>query len=133
MSSPIVCFLIDDDEDDQEIFALALKRVSSSINCTFADDGNDALRKLAQSESFTPSYIFLDLNMPGMNGKQCLAELKKINRLAHTPIIVYSTSSEQRDIQETQQLGASGFLTKPAHLSALTDQLTTLLLTSQNA
>jgi|SRR5919202_5172105 CheY-like chemotaxis protein len=133
MSSFITCFLIDDDEDDQEIFALALKRVSSSITCAFADSGNDALRKLQQDEAFTPNYIFLDLNMPGMNGKQCLAELKQIKRLRHTPVIIYSTSSEQQDVQETQKLGASGFITKPTLVSTLTNQLGKLLLDQQNS
>ncbi|GAB3554336.1 response regulator [Spirosoma fluminis] len=133
MNSPITCFLIDDDEDDQEIFALALKRVSSSISCAFADDGNDAIRRLQQDETFVPSYIFLDLNMPGMNGKQCLRELKKINRLQYTPIIIYSTSSEIRDVQETRQLGASGFITKPVLVSTLTDQLIQLLLDSPSS
>ncbi|MFD2570569.1 response regulator [Spirosoma soli] len=133
MNPPITCFLIDDDEDDQEIFALALKKVSSSIACSFADDGTDALRKLQQDETFTPQYIFLDLNMPGMNGKQCLSELKKINRLQHTPIIIYSTSSESKDVQETQQLGASGFITKPALVSALSNQLAELILNRQDS
>ncbi len=132
MDPSITCLLIDDDQDDQEIFALAAKKVGTPINCAFADDGSDALRKLQQDDTFTPQYIFLDLNMPGINGRQCLTELKKINRLKHTPIIIYSTSSESRDILETKQLGASGFITKPTLVSALTDQLAQLFLAHQH-
>jgi CheY-like chemotaxis protein len=126
MNLPITCFLIDDDEDDQEIFALALKKLDTSITCVFANDGSEALHKLQQDEAFMPQYIFLDLNMPGMTGKQCLPELKKINRLQHTPIIIFSTSSELKDVQETRQLGADEFITKPALISDLTNQLARL-------
>lgn len=128
MTAPITCFLIDDDEDDQEIFALALRNVNPGIACSFAENGTKALHKLWHDETFAPRYIFLDLNMPGMNGKQCLTEIKKIARLKHTPIIIYSTSSEPKDVQETQKLGADGFITKPALLSVLTDELARLFL-----
>jgi CheY-like chemotaxis protein len=128
MDSPITCLLIDDDEDDQEIFLLALRKLDSSIACSFADDGAEALRKLRQDETFVPQYIFLDLNMPGMNGKQCLTEIKKIAHLQHTLIFIYSTSSEAKDILETKQLGADGFITKPAQVSDLIDELSKLLL-----
>ncbi len=126
MTAPITCFLIDDDEDDQEIFALALKKLDTAIQCVFANDGSEALHKLRQDETFMPEFIFLDLNMPGMTGKQCLPELKKINRLQHTPIIIFSTSSELKDIQESRQLGAAAFITKPALISDLTAQLAQL-------
>ncbi|QHV97363.1 response regulator [Spirosoma endbachense] len=128
MDSPITCLLIDDDEDDQEIFLLALRKLDSSIACSFVDDGAEALRKLRQDETFVPQYIFLDLNMPGMNGKQCLTEIKKIAHLQHALIFIYSTSSEAKDILETKQLGADGFITKPAQVSDLIDELSKLLL-----
>ncbi len=133
MNSSVTCFLIDDDEDDQEIFAIALKKVDASIDCVFADNGLAALQKLRQDDSFRPQYIFLDLNMPGMNGVQCLTELKKIDRLHHTPIIIYSTSAEQQDVIETKKLGAAEFITKPPLVSALTDRLTRLFLDNQKA
>jgi CheY-like chemotaxis protein len=123
MKTSITCFLIDDDQDDQEIFTLAVNRLDPTIACVMADDGIEALNKLYQDETFVPSYIFLDLNMPRMNGKQCLSELKKIERLADTPIIIYSTSAETRDILETKQLGATDFLTKPSLLDSLTHSL----------
>ncbi|WP_247234725.1 response regulator [Telluribacter sp. SYSU D00476] len=123
MPNPITCLLIDDDQDDQEIFALALNKVDPTIHCVTADDGLDALQKLNRNSDFVPEYIFLDLNMPRMNGKQCLTELKKIERLDQTPIIIYSTSSEPRDILETKQLGATDFMTKPSFIDALTASL----------
>lgn len=133
MTKPVTCFLIDDDEDDQEIFAMALNKVDASIDCVFADTGSGALQLIQQDNTFAPQYIFLDLNMPGMTGKQCLTALRQIDRLRQTPIIIYSTSAEVRDILETKKLGATDFITKPERVSTLTDRLTTLFLTHQSA
>jgi CheY-like chemotaxis protein len=127
VTSPLTCFLVDDDVDDLEIFSLAVEDLNGSIRCVTAVDGIDALDKLRKDESFTPDYIFLDLNMPRMNGKQCLSEIKKIERLTSIPVIIYSTSSNRKDIDETLKLGATHFLTKPSSISILTRELSTLL------
>ena len=104
--------LIDDDEDDREIFSSILEDAWPAISLSIATNGREALQKLQTSPN-APDLIFLDLNMPRLNGKQCLAELKKEAHLAHIPVIIYSTSSEKRDIEETSRLGAAHFLTKP--------------------
>lgn len=117
LSGAITCFLIDDDKDDQEIFLMALEDINVSVSCITANNGNDALQKFEEDETFLPDYIFLDLNMPKINGRQCLVEIKKISRLKHIPIIIYSTSSAQRDKIETEILGASAFITKPSSIT----------------
>lgn len=117
-----VCLLIDDDIDDIEIFGIAIDELGKDIKCFTAIDGAEALKMLG-NENFVPDYIFLDLNMPRMNGKQCLIEIKKIPRLAQVPVIMYSTSSSQRDVDETKKLGATFFLTKPSTISSLTEIL----------
>jgi CheY-like chemotaxis protein len=116
------CLLIDDDEDDTEIFALAAGEADPSIECFFARDGIEALQMLLGA-SFVPDYIFLDLNMPQMSGKECLIEIRKRAQLDDTPVIIYSTSSSQKDILETHNLGASSFITKPPLISTLTEKL----------
>jgi len=121
------CFLIDDDADDREIFAMALEDADKSYNCVTAKNGVDALEKLNSNEKFVPDYIFLDLNMPMLSGKECLKELKKISRLSHVPVIIYSTSSHEKDIEETKQMGASYFLTKPSDIRVLTNILTRII------
>lgn len=123
----MTCFLIDDDIDDQEIFALALRRLDKSITCMTASNGTEALEKLRQNKHAVPDYIFLDLNMPGMSGKQCLVELKKDERLSRIPVIIYTTSSEPNDIADTKELGAFAFLTKPTHLTDLVKELSGIL------
>ena len=123
MNNGKTCFLIDDDIDDQEIFTLVLKSVNPSITCITANDGIEAVSKLTSEETFNPDYIFLDLNMPRMDGKECLREIKKIDRLKSTPVIIYSTSSAQHDISDTRALGASGYLEKQSSVTELKNRL----------
>lgn len=118
-----ICFLIDDDADDQEIFALVLKSVNPAITCITAKDGFEAISRLTEEKTFNPDYIFLDLNMPRMDGKECLREIKKIDRLKGIPVIIYSTSSAQKDILETRALGASDYLEKQSSIVELRNRL----------
>lgn len=128
MNNRITCFLIDDDKDDQEIFMLALEDMNISVSCITANDGNEALVHLTKDESFLPDFIFLDLNMPRINGKQCLAEIKKMGHLKDVPVIIYSTSSAQKDKTETEMLGATAFITKPSSISEFTKILSFYLI-----
>ncbi len=125
--SSYTCFLIDDDPDDREIFALALEEADKEYKCATASNGIDAIKQLNEDDSFIPHLIFLDLNMPIMNGKQCLNEIRKIRRISSVPIIIYTTSSYAQDMEETKKLGASHFLIKPSSIRILTNCLTELL------
>lgn len=109
---------------------MALKYVDLPVTCITADDCGEALKKLAQDTSFIPDYIFLDLNMPKMNGKQCLKEIKKQAHLKHIPVIMYTTSLNQRDIAETKEIGASTYIIKPSNISELASVLKLLFNTS---
>lgn len=121
------CFLVDDDMDDQEIFIAAVNEIDNSINCVSVDNCEEAIEKLKTERSNLPDFIFLDLNMPRLNGRQCLTELKKIAHLKHVPVIIYSTSSLKKDIEETKSLGADMFLTKPSKFDDLCNVLTQVL------
>lgn len=112
-------FLIDDDEDDREIFSLALSTSNPSSTYITATNGEDALRILEDQPDFIPDFIFLDLNMPFMDGRSCLKELKKISKLRDVPIIMFTTSSYTKDIEDTLKLGASHYLIKPTSLNSL--------------
>jgi CheY-like chemotaxis protein len=117
------CFLIDDDEDDREIFSLALSLANPNYTYTTALNGEDALRILEKQPNFIPDFIFLDLNMPFMDGRTCLKELKKIERLNDVPVIIFTTSSYSRDIEDTLKLGASHYLIKPTSINRLVEIL----------
>ena len=112
-------FIVDDDLDDQELFVEAVSEVDKSIECISVSSCEDALDMLKNNKVPLPDIIFLDLNMPRLNGKQCLSELKRLSHLKHIPVIIYSTSSEKRDIEETSRLGAAHFLTKPSKFKEL--------------
>ena len=72
----VQCLLIEDDLDDQELFCMAIQEIDPEIECFFANNGIDGIEKI-NSPSFVPDYIFIDLNMPRMNGVDCLKEVKK--------------------------------------------------------
>ena len=121
------CFLIDDDIDDHEIFQIALQRVDQSIGFVAANDSVEGLRKLKEDHSFVPDYIFLDVNMPKMNGMQCLPEIKKLGHLKNVKIIMYSTSTDAGIISSSKQLGADDFLIKPDKIGLLVSKLSQIL------
>jgi CheY-like chemotaxis protein len=103
--------LIDDDEDDHEIFRAALDKVGG-FNCTTLDNAQEALDRLKEGALQT-DLIFLDLNMPVMNGEQFLREIKQDQDLNVIPVVILSTSSQRVAIEHTRALGAQGFFSKP--------------------
>jgi CheY-like chemotaxis protein len=115
--------MIDDDTDDHEIFELALQQIDTSIACDFVHDGVSALSKLTSGEISKPDYIFLDLNMPRMSGRQVLQELKKFDNLKDIPVVVCSTSSESVFANEAKELGAIAYIVKPSSLRELVKNL----------
>jgi CheY-like chemotaxis protein len=117
--------LIDDDEDDRWLFSEAVARTVPAALCTTAPGGQEALNILVKTLPL-PDIIFLDLNMPGMDGKRCLMQLKKDPTLNHIPVIIYSTSNFHKDIEDAIRLGAADFVIKPSdfnHLCSLVKKL----------
>src|SRR5687768_14961993 len=98
--------LVDDDPDDTLLFKEVLHEVNSSVGFASAANGKAALSLLRSGTIPLPQIIFLDLNMPLMNGKECLMEIKQDPELMHIPVIIYTTSSQSRDIEETMMGGA---------------------------
>jgi CheY-like chemotaxis protein len=115
--------LVDDDIDDHEIFCMALENLENCYKCIFAKDGIEALEILKNEEIFIPDIIFLDLNMPRMNGIECLYEIKKNHRTSHIPVIMYSTSSDPKIVEGVKDLGASEYLVKPSRIETLSGLL----------
>jgi len=120
-----VVLLVDDDSDDSELFGEALQEIAPAVNCFFAVNGQEAftmLQKIGQ-----PDIIFLDINMPVMNGWECLAKLKTTSGFQTIPVIMYSTASHQKDIELAAETGATSFLSKPHDYKNLKDILKQLL------
>ena len=114
MADRISVLIVDDDADDRKLFIEAVKEVNRHIECITAGDGQQALEALRTSSKL-PDFIFLDLRMPRYNGKRCLQEIKKDERLKHIPIIIYSTSREVEESQELKAMGAVYFISKPSN------------------
>jgi CheY-like chemotaxis protein len=123
MTHAKVCLLIDDDHDDQLVFSIAVKRLNKPILCITADNGLIALRKLEHDPSFKPDFIFLDLNLPGLNGIECLIRIKEISKLSSIPVVIYTTSSRAEDILTAKNLGAFAFITKPDDVTDVAEKL----------
>ena len=115
--------VIDDDMDDRELFTEALALVDPVIVCDQAADGAEALKRLTAKEIDRPDIIFLDINMPVMDGWQFLKRLKKDEVYRHIPVIVYSTSSTVKDRRIADDLGALCFITKPHAFGSLKNML----------
>jgi CheY-like chemotaxis protein len=101
----------DDDAEDRELMTEALSQVDPEISCIVADHGLKALQILDDADEL-PDYIFLDVNMPVMNGKETLQKLKKDNRYKEIPVVIYSTTNNQKEIGELYSLGATTFIHK---------------------
>jgi CheY-like chemotaxis protein len=112
MAKHFTCFLIDDDADDQEIFLSIVEKISPSVQCITANNGQEALQKLTH-ENIKPDLIFLDLNMPLMNGKQFLKACNLLDNCKQIPVIILTTSSDRKTREETLSLGARDYITKP--------------------
>src|SRR5687768_3290465 len=111
--------IIDDDEDDCYILNEALKEIDSNLLCINQHHGMNAIDYLKKNISMLPDLIFLDLNMPVMDGKQFLKELITQPKLKEIPITIYSTSKNPGDEEETKILGAFYYLVKPIDFNEL--------------
>lgn len=107
--------LVDDDEDDRNLFFEAVRDVDKTIICVSASNGQEALSYLKDAANPVPDFIFLDLRMPGISGRECLEEIKKDTRLQSVPVIVYTTSRDVKESIELKKLGAAHFMSKPIY------------------
>jgi len=114
--------LIDDDDDDQFIFLTALDNVTPDSRCDIAHNALEAFQYL-HARAAVPDMIFLDLNMPLMNGFEFLLILKGDPRFSPVPVIIFSTSDNPEDQSRAKELGALQFITKTADIELLKKDL----------
>ena len=114
--------LIDDDEDEHFFFLEALHKVNSGAICDCLANGKAGLAQL-NSATTLPDYVFLDLNMPRMNGMEVLKTIKATSGIANIPVIIYSTSQSQDDMAQAKALGAAQYISKPNTINQLVDIL----------
>lgn len=117
--------LVDDDPDDRLLFEEALSKANDAVELHMAIDGIDALEKLQTRNDHFPDLIFMDVNMPRMDGISCLKEIKKTLDFDKIPILMYSTSSYYRN--ECMSLGAIDYIEKPTDFQKLCDKIKTII------
>lgn len=104
---------VEDDEDDQMLLETVLAEDGFGAKLEFVGNGVELMKKLAGMEQY-PSLILLDLNMPKMDGREALKKLKENPAYAQIPVIIFSTTKNEREIKLCYELGASSYLVKPS-------------------
>ncbi len=108
--------LVDDDEDDQQAFSEALQKINPAVEVVQARDSRELFLHLERDAGF--NIIFMDINLPVDDGKKCLAEIKSKDPLKHIPVIMYTVSSDEKDIEYSYNSGAHYYIVKPyAHIN----------------
>ena len=111
--------LADDDTDDCIFFKEALEKLPLSTHLTTVHDGEQLMQLITKETNELPHVLFLDLNMPRKNGRECLLEIKLNKKLKQLPIIIYSTSLEQEVVNLLYKNGAQYYIRKPAEFLQL--------------
>lgn len=116
---PLRILLADDDEDDRTFFSEAIAELKMSNQLTLFNDGKDLMEYMNDPDSSLPHILFLDLNMPYKNGLDCLKEIRSDSRFKNISVAIYSTSSSEKDIEDTFIEGANIYIKKPNNFSEL--------------
>jgi CheY-like chemotaxis protein len=121
-------FLVDDDQDDKMIFKLIFKEYNVTRDLIEMSDGIELMEYLDTCHrDQIPALIFLDKNMPKLDGMQVLQLLKANFVYRHIPVVILSNSRATLDKSEAYRLGANFFITKPAHITDLRKMIEDLL------
>lgn len=120
--------LVDDDPDDRELFSYVVEsRCNYNINLKTYIGGVELLDEIASNPHAIPDVLFLDINMPRLNGLECLKKLRECEDCKKTRIIMYSTSSSELDVKQSQLLGADLYLKKPNDIKKMGEVICKLI------
>jgi two-component system, response regulator len=119
----IQILLAEDDPDDVFLTLEALRESAPLINVKVVADGEELFAYL---KKFSPQLILLDLNMPKMDGRQALKTLKTDKTLHHIPVVVFTTSKSQEDINFSYQMGVNSYISKPDSFDELVESMKVL-------
>lgn len=125
LTTPFEILLVEDDPADAGLAKRALRDGRILCNVAHVRDGVEAMGYLRRQGPFAgaarPDLILLDLNMPRMDGREVLQELKADEELKTIPVVILTTSDVDRDVNASYLLGANSFITKPMDMDAFFD------------
>jgi CheY-like chemotaxis protein len=132
---PSRLLIIEDSDEDFEALSRIINLFSTFTlkidRCIDGDDALDFLNRVgayqAASDLFYPDLIVLDLNLPGTDGREILVTIKQSETLKKIPLVVFSTSSNPKDIEACYQSGANSYLHKPMNISELKESVRMML------
>jgi CheY-like chemotaxis protein len=124
---PLHIIFTDDDEEDFQLFEEALRDINAGNIVEYVRSGKDLIAFLQSHPS--PDLIFMDINMPGMNGIECLKELKLNPKYRSLPLIMYTTSNAKNDIDDSFAFGAYMYIHKPSNFESIKKILSEILST----
>ena len=131
-SRPITILMADDDEEDCELTRDALQDSRLANHMRFVGDGQELLDYLRHQGRYNgsddaprPGIILLDLNMPKLDGREALAEIKSDESLRRIPVVILTTSSDEADVLRSYNLGVNSFVTKPVTFEGLVEVMRT--------
>ena len=123
----IKILLVEDDEVDVMTVQRALRKIKITNPLYTASDGEEALAKLRSGDlPLDGLLVLLDLNMPRMSGIEMLQELRRDPKLRHLPVVVLTTSDDERDKIEAYNLNVAGYILKPVTFAAFVEAMATL-------
>ena len=126
---PLRILLIDDNRDHAKILQWAFKKKGRNDEFTYFEDATNALdylKKLGEDRKATPDIIFLDLNLPRLDGRDVLRLLKEEELTKAIPVIIVSSSEREEDVRKAYELGASSYVSKSAILEDVDPMLETI-------
>lgn len=122
MTAPIRVLLVEDNEADAYLTRETLEAGKLRVEIAIVSDGMEACDYLLQRPPFEnivlPDLILLDLNLPKLDGRQVLAELRQHDATRSIPVVILTSSDAERDIVKSYELGANCYVTKPVGLDA---------------
>ena len=122
MTRPVRILMVEDNPGDVELTREALESGKLALDLVVATNGAEALRMLRDgaggSPPRTPDLVLLDLNLPGVGGRDVLAGIREHQALRHIPVVILTSSDAESDILRTYELGANCFVKKPVGLEA---------------
>jgi len=120
--TPVV-LLVEDNDDDVEFTRLGFQQSSHTVDLHVVRDGEECMaflrKEAAYTDAPTPDLVLLDLNMPRMDGREVIAEIARDERLAHLPVVILTTSADEREIMGMYRLRCSSYVVKPIEFTEM--------------